>query len=193
MKPEEMYNKVGLSFKKTRYDYEKITSMTVEKEVGEFLYHFVRMTKPNVVIETGSGLSTLLMASAMEENQKGHIYTFDIIDQDGRRDLAIKGGLDNFISYTLGSLRDKQSILQGRFDLVDMIHLDADHKYEAVMEELAILKPWFHPGLYLCFHDSTHEKFINHVGRAITDTFASIQHQRVDIKTEFGLTIVKVL
>src|SRR5258708_3945530 len=56
--------------------------MAIELEVGEFLNALVRMTKPSIVVETGThkGFSTLMIAQALKANGKGHLYTFDLTD-----------------------------------------------------------------------------------------------------------------
>lgn len=56
---------------------------SVEIEVAEFLYSFVRMTKPKRILETGTnvGYSTIAMAQALKDNhEQGVIDTLDITD-----------------------------------------------------------------------------------------------------------------
>src|SRR5262249_25116231 len=50
------------------------------------LYCIVRALKPDVFIETGTrwGIGAYFIVRAMEENQKGHLYTFDIGVQGSR-------------------------------------------------------------------------------------------------------------
>ena len=53
--------------------------MAVEAEVAEFLYALVRVLKPDVVVEsgTGRGLAAFALASALAENGAGHLTTFE--------------------------------------------------------------------------------------------------------------------
>lgn len=53
--------------------------MSITRENAEFLYALVRLTKPAVVLElgTGSGLSARFMAQALHENGRGLLYTVE--------------------------------------------------------------------------------------------------------------------
>jgi hypothetical protein len=42
-----------------------------------FLYHVVRERKPKVILEFGSGYSTVILAKALLDNGAGHLYTVD--------------------------------------------------------------------------------------------------------------------
>jgi glycosyltransferase involved in cell wall biosynthesis len=56
---------------------------TAEVEVLDFLYAFVRMTKPDRVIETGTwfGRSAIAIASALRDNGFGHLWTIEQSDE----------------------------------------------------------------------------------------------------------------
>ena len=55
----------------------------VEVEVAELLYSLVRSIKPNRIVETGThlGISSLYMALAARENNKGKVITYEIIPE----------------------------------------------------------------------------------------------------------------
>jgi len=55
--------------------------MGVEAEVAEFLYALVRVLKPRVVVEsgTGRGYASLALAAALAENGEGVLHTFEPI------------------------------------------------------------------------------------------------------------------
>ena len=63
--------------------YSMFNTGSVEIEVGEFLYSLVRMQKPNNILETGThkGISTLYMALALKDNEKGIIETVEFDPQ----------------------------------------------------------------------------------------------------------------
>ncbi len=51
----------------------------VEVETAEFLHALVRLTKPELVVEagTGRGYAAYAIATALEENGHGHLVTFE--------------------------------------------------------------------------------------------------------------------
>lgn len=53
--------------------------MGVEVEVAEFLYGLVRLLKPGVVVEagTGAGYAAVAIASALRENGCGHLWSYE--------------------------------------------------------------------------------------------------------------------
>ena len=53
--------------------------MAVEAEVAQLLYAFVRVLKPEVVVEsgTGRGYAAAALASALADNGHGHLTTFE--------------------------------------------------------------------------------------------------------------------
>ena len=77
MNPEELYKKHNNKFKNDSGEL-KTHRKSVEKENGELLYYLVKILKPETIIETGSGFSTIMMANALMENGKGTIWSFDI-------------------------------------------------------------------------------------------------------------------
>lgn len=54
--------------------YRSWDNMAVELEVAEFLHAWVRLTKPEVILETGAGRSSLFIAEALEANGQGHLH-----------------------------------------------------------------------------------------------------------------------
>lgn len=57
--------------------------MAVEQEVAELLYGIVRVTKPGLVLEsgTGRGVGSLYIAAALKDNQAGRLYTFEPVER----------------------------------------------------------------------------------------------------------------
>lgn len=62
-------------------DYMTWDNMGVEAEVAEFLYALVRVLKPKVVVEsgTGRGYASLALATALAANGDGVLHTFEPI------------------------------------------------------------------------------------------------------------------
>ena len=77
--------KLMLAYMKEPTDnrYSCYNTGSVEMEVGEFLYGLVRMIKPTAILETGTykGVSTALMAMALQENGAGKITTLEFIPE----------------------------------------------------------------------------------------------------------------
>lgn len=74
----------------------------VEVETGEFLYGFVRRLKPQSVLETGTytGVSSLYMAKALQDNGFGHLHTveYEQYHIDRAQELWNKMGVFNFVT-----------------------------------------------------------------------------------------------
>lgn len=64
-------------------DWRAFDDMAVELEVAEFLYALVRIEKPSIVIESGSGkgYSTLAIAGALQRNGRGSLRSFEPEDE----------------------------------------------------------------------------------------------------------------
>jgi predicted O-methyltransferase YrrM len=70
--------KLPLSIQK-ELEYESYNSGSIEREVGELLYSFVRILKPLNILETGTykGVSAAYMGLACKENDKGMVHTIE--------------------------------------------------------------------------------------------------------------------
>lgn len=126
----------------------------VELEVGEFLNALVRMTKPSVVVETGThkGFSTLMIAQALKANGKGHLYTFDLKDHGVLKECE-QFGVASVVSFSKGDSAIGIFGLSTRVKNIDFLWLDADHSTEAVTRELDAALPMLRSGTLIAFHD----------------------------------------
>jgi predicted O-methyltransferase YrrM len=66
-------------FVKLKHFTDKVGPIYGTEDFAIYLYSITKMFKPNVVVElgTGFGTTTLWSALALQENQKGKIYTVD--------------------------------------------------------------------------------------------------------------------
>lgn len=129
--------------------------MAVEYEVGELLAAIVRATKPEIVIETGSykGFSTLMIASALKRNERGHLYTIDINDWKVSEECQ-RFELDSFVTFIKADSRLALRELAKKIQKVDFLWLDADHTMQSVLDEVAASTSLIKPGTILAFHDT---------------------------------------
>lgn len=122
----------------------------VETAVGEFLYGFVRMLRPQSILETGThlGISSSYMAQALKDNNFGLLTTLEIekqhIDASKRRwDLL---GLNSYV------ICDREYSLE--YELVydvDILFLDSEPEFR--FKELMKFMPRLKPGGFAFIHD----------------------------------------
>lgn len=135
---------------------------SVEVEIAEFLYSLVRVLKPANILETGThlGVSTLYMALALRENEKGLIYTYEIIPQLLERAEQLWSdfkGLNRYISPLLES-----SLTTNYFPKeIDFLFLDSEPGYR--FDELNRFWPYLKVGGMVVIHDL--DKTLGHHGQ----------------------------
>lgn len=129
--------------------------MAVELEVGEFLNALTRMTKPEVVVETGThkGFSTLMIAHALRVNGFGHVHTVDLKDYGVTGELA-KFDLSAWATFHVGDSASVIHELVKKIKRIDFLWLDADHATASVLKELEAAMPSVKPGTLIAFHDT---------------------------------------
>jgi len=124
----------------------------VEVEVDEFLYSLVRMIKPAFILETGThlGISSLYMALGCHDNNKGSIWTYEVIPelQSQAKALWESIGVQRFINSLLVPSLEAEvpSNLQ-----IDLLFLDSEPQFR--FDEF--LKFWdqVSPGGLILIHD----------------------------------------
>ena len=122
----------------------------VETETGEFLYGFVRMTKPSRILETGThkGISSMYMAKALEENKKGHLLTLELFQENINEAAALWAEMD--VQGRITCL--KQSSLEYKLEgQVDLLFLDSEPQHR--FDEFVNFYPRLKPGGFIFIHD----------------------------------------
>jgi predicted O-methyltransferase YrrM len=85
-------------------DFTSFNDAGIETETGEFLYSFIRMLKPQHVLETGThiGVGMAYMGQALKDNKKGMLDTVEFLPElyeravKRRNDLELGGWVRNF-------------------------------------------------------------------------------------------------
>ena len=114
--------------------------MTAEVEVQEFLYGYIRLVKPKLVVETGCyhGHTARKMAEALAENGEGVLHTCDTDIACVGRAFLRTAGLPVKVHYQpsvemIRSLPDKS---------VDIAFLDCGDRVQAARALLPKLSPF---------------------------------------------------
>jgi hypothetical protein len=122
-----------------------------EVEVSEFLYSFTRMIKPHCILETGThkGISSAYFAMACEENKRGQVYTFEIIDEHYRDStlMFIETGLINHIT----NLQQDAMTFDASGLSIDLLFLDSEPQLR--FNEFIKFWPNVRDGGFIIIHD----------------------------------------
>jgi predicted O-methyltransferase YrrM len=97
-----------------------------------FLYSVIYSKKPMRVLEIGRdvGTSTLAICGALTDNNKGHLYSVDIVN-------ILPDAVAEIVSEKLTILTMSSKYLLDTFDdRFDIIFIDGDHSYQMVKSDL---------------------------------------------------------
>jgi predicted O-methyltransferase YrrM len=117
---------------------------TVEAQMSELLYLLVRLTRPEVLLETGvaDGRSTAVTLAALAANGAGTPHSVEISDQVG-------GLVDDRSRWQLHvidpSRDDFERVVRG-LDTIDLFLHDGDHSYSAQTHEYETVWPRMREG-----------------------------------------------
>lgn len=153
---------------------------------SELLWLAARSAESRVVVEVGSykGRST----RALADHCPGVVYAVDPWDNYANDDgttakwIDLKAAWPQFYAnlrdhIDSGKLIVHQGVLStapGLYGLKpDMIFIDGDHRYEAVMEDIRVAQRVIRPGGLLCGHDYKHNSWPG-VKRAVDEVFQAI-------------------
>jgi len=140
---------------------------------GDILYMVVRAVKPLVVVETGvaAGVSSAFILKALEENDKGILYSIDlpnyemvycskirkeassILPPNAKPGFVIPHKLKNRWVLKIGKSSDILPELLNHLGRINLFLHDSEHTYENMMFEYNISWPYLSKGGILLSHD----------------------------------------
>lgn len=124
----------------------------LEAEVGEFLYGFIRVLKPEWILETGShvGVGAGYLGYALRYNKKGHLDTVEFLPELNKqaRERVGKLGLSTYVTCHFGDVKD---FVPQNGKLYDFILLDTEPQTR--FAEFEKFYPYLKEGGFLFIHD----------------------------------------
>lgn len=155
-----------------------MTGWSVAPEFGWWLYNYVKDKSPRKIVELGSGVSTLIIASALQRSGGGRIVSFESdLDYCRKTESLLQlCGLDGFAEVIYAPLREYE--IGGQvyrwysvpFDLldvfsgaegIDLLLIDGPPKstnFHARYPAYPLLRRYFHNGTMLVLDDAQREE-----------------------------------
>jgi len=173
--------------------------MSVEIEVGDFLYSLVRAVKPVTILETGTwkGFSTTRLATGLFYNGFGTVTTVDKLDQKfipfvlSQQEVEHHGnGVKTWEKITDDALHAMQKLIDEKRQF-NMIFCDDLHSGEHVKKELALFEKLITKPGYLLFHDSYFTKQ-GDIAKLVKEWAKEKGYDYLPLYTSRGLDIVHV-
>ena len=126
-----------------------------EHEASEFVYAFVRLTKPRHALEVGTylGHTTLQIARALMDNGRGRLVAFEQDPQaanNARRSIAMfdRAAPVDIFPLSVQSFTNPDNL---RFDFA---FIDGGNSGECRQDEFETVRPWLAKGAHAIFHDA---------------------------------------
>ena len=137
---------------------------------NDYLYAVVRWLRPGIVVETGIGMgfSARAILSALEDNQKGELYSiglpdveyfvpeFDRMHSDKQpfpQGFYVPNSIRRRWHVIAGDARQELLLLLKNFDSIDMFHHDSLHLYDHMLFEFTEAWPYIRAGGLLLSDD----------------------------------------
>ena len=89
-----------------KYALPPLRGWTASPDLLVQLHTYILIHKPKVVVEFGSGISTIVIADALQQNNKGRLYSFDHDQNYASKTLELlkREGLDNRVDLRVSNL-----------------------------------------------------------------------------------------
>jgi predicted O-methyltransferase YrrM len=132
--------------------YSAANSGGIECETGEFLYGFIRLIKPDMILETGThvGVGALYLAQGCKDNGKGVVVTLEFLAENFKTaDLRFqRAGLKDFIDNRYGDVKELYADKETQYDLM-LLDTEPQTRFEELIQFYDNLKP----GGFVFIHD----------------------------------------
>lgn len=169
------------------------TVWIVGPETGRMLHWLVRVAEPKAIVEIGTsvGYSALWMASALEKNGKGELWTIESHDERfGRARANIEeAGLTHLVHQIKGHAPEVFLSMGAIPEQVDFAFLDATKMEHASYFEA--LMPRLKPGAFVVVDNVLSHRF-GHMEQFIQALHANAQLKVVEIPVGDGLLIARM-
>lgn len=130
--------------------YSSFNDAGIECETGEFFYAFVRMLKPDHVLETGThwGVGASYMGQALKDNRKGHLDTIEFLQEIHQRaSQRIRDlGLQDQVTVHFGDVAKFEPQVKYKFILLDT-------EPQTRFAEAVKFYEFLEPGGFMFIHD----------------------------------------
>jgi predicted O-methyltransferase YrrM len=147
--------------------YSMFNSGSTEVEVAEFLYSLVKLVKPERVLETGThfGVSAAYMGQALKENNKGHMWTLEVMQEfvDASRQLWQDLDVHQWVECVRWPSLDYAPDPMG----YELIFLDSEPHLR--FDEFVRFWPSLKPGGFILIHDL--HPHLGHTNTVVNDMY----------------------
>jgi len=135
----------------TNSDYQCFNDGGVECQVGDFLYGFVRMIRPQYIFETGThlGISSSYMGMALKDNAYGSLTTVEIFKEKILRAEKLWDRL-GIHDYVIAD-NERSLVYELNYE-VDILFLDSEPDIR--FKELKRFYPFLKEGGFAFIHDT---------------------------------------
>jgi predicted O-methyltransferase YrrM len=143
---------------------------TADDTLTRVQYEVMRLVRPDRVLETGVwwGVSSAVILAALDENDRGHLYSIDMppLDPKVRVEIgaAVPPELRSRWTLRLGPSRRILPELCAEMGSIDVFVHDSDHTYRCMRMEFKTVWPYLRPGGFLIADDvHTNDAFLEFV------------------------------
>lgn len=189
--------------------------VSVFPPVSRFLYSLVRCLRPRLALETGCyiGYSSLCAAQAMEENDVGHLHSFDLFIQRPGLESPVAGacadslqvarahaeqaGLSHRITFHPGDSAVRiREMFGDHGEVIDFAFVDGDHTINGALADWYEVDRVLAPGGVVMLHDTMPQKCGWMGPRHLLDVIhkkAAGKYQVINLPTPegFGIALIQ--
>ena len=130
----------------------------VRQGEGWLLYALVRVIRPLVVVEVGTGVgsSALWLTQALADNGWGRLHSIDLNECADARERVTRAGLSGFVTFhTTDSRGAEAKALAERVAPIGLLFVDGAHDYTSVRRDIESWAAAVPKGGLVIFHDAT--------------------------------------